>query len=281
MNNELIEQIKANVPLVYEAGYNKCLKENPPGATEEELQEKYEEGYNNGHEDGKTEGFEEGKVTEHDTLWDALQAEGRRTNYYAGFYGRYWTDKNFYPKYDMKPIDAYMMFRYNQCTELFDRLDECGVTLDFSECNSLQYCFANNKSTRIGVINASKSTNMHYVFYQSYDLKKIEKFIVSENTPYQSTTFNNCNNLEELYIEGTIGQQNFNVQWSKNLNTKSIVSIIEALSTETEGLTITISETAVNNMIFPFTSDRSGITYNSWSELESTKTNWTIILKDK
>lgn len=60
MNNELIEQIKANVPLVYEAGYNKCLKENPPGATEEELQEKYEEGYNSGHEDGKTEGVEEG-----------------------------------------------------------------------------------------------------------------------------------------------------------------------------------------------------------------------------
>ena len=58
--SEKLAKIAENVPKVYEAGYNKCLEENPPGATEEELQEKYEEGYNSGHEDGKTEGVEEG-----------------------------------------------------------------------------------------------------------------------------------------------------------------------------------------------------------------------------
>lgn len=58
--SEKLAKIAENVPKVYEAGYNKCLKENPPGATEEELQEKYEEGFVNGETSGHAAGFEEG-----------------------------------------------------------------------------------------------------------------------------------------------------------------------------------------------------------------------------
>ncbi len=227
------------------------------------------------YESGYKVGFEEGKAAEYDVLWDSLQDEGRRDNYSSGFYGRYWTDTNFYPRYDMKPTDAYMMFRYNQCTELFDRLNECGVTLDFSECGSLQYCFANIKSTRIGVINASNATNMHHVFYQASHLKKIEKLTVSENTPYQSTTFNGCNALEELIVEGVIGKPNFNVQWSTKLNRTSIESIINALSATTSGLTVTFSKEAVNNAFGIDIDDESTYT-EEWNTLRNSKANWTF-----
>ena len=81
-----------------------------------------------------------------------------------------------------------------------------------------------------------------------------------------------------MNVEGVIGQNGFDVHWSTNLKTASIVSIVEALSDSTSGLSVTLSQTAVNNMVFPFTSERTGITYGSWSELEGTKTNWTISL---
>ena len=126
---------------------------------------------------------------------------------------------------------------------------------------------------------ASNANNTQNMFSSCTSLKRIPKLIVGANTGF-ANTFNGCEALEELYIEGTIAKNGLNLQYSQNLNTKSIVSIVEALSTTTEGLTITLSETAVNNMIFPFASDSSGVTYNSWSELESTKEKWTIVLKD-
>ena len=66
------------------------------------------------------------------------------------------------------------------------------------------------------------------------------------------------------------------MQWSTKLSGASIVSIIEALSTTTSGLSVTLSQTAVNNMTFPIVGNKG--TYNSWTELEQSKTNWTISL---
>lgn len=58
---EKLLEVAENVPKVYEAGYNKCLEENPPGATEEELQAKYWEGVADGQALGFGEGYSKGE----------------------------------------------------------------------------------------------------------------------------------------------------------------------------------------------------------------------------
>jgi hypothetical protein len=65
-----------------------------------------------------------------------------------------------------------------------------------------------------------------------------------------------------------IGQKNFNVHWSPKLSKASIESIINALSSTTSGLTVTISKTA-KEAVF---------TTEEWATLIATKPNWTISL---
>jgi hypothetical protein len=73
-----------------------------------------------------------------------------------------------------------------------------------------------------------------------------------------------------------IGQ---NIDFAQSpLSTKSIVGIFEHLSESVTGNTLTLKQTAVDDMVFPFTSEQSGITYYSWDELVETKANWTISL---
>lgn len=43
--SNLIITIKENMPKVYQSGYDKALRDNPPGASPEELKAKYDEGY--------------------------------------------------------------------------------------------------------------------------------------------------------------------------------------------------------------------------------------------
>ena len=88
---------------------------------------------------------------------------------------------------------------------------------------------------------------------------------VDENTLFTST-FIQCNALENLTIDGTIGQNNFNLKDSTKLSKASIESVIDALSTTTSGLTVTFSKTAVDNA---FTADE-------WAALKATKSNWDI-----
>jgi hypothetical protein len=65
-------------------------------------------------------------------------------------------------------------------------------------------------------------------FQGCQSLHTIEAFRVSEDSMFDST-FRNCFSLENLTIEGTIGQNGFNVQWSTKLTHDSLMSIINAL----------------------------------------------------
>ena len=53
-------------------------------------------------------------------------------------------------------------------------------------------------------------------------------------------TFLNCIALENITIEGTIGQNGFDIHWSTELTAESIDSIVRALTTTKTGLTITL-----------------------------------------
>lgn len=81
-------------------------------------------------------------------------------------------------------------------------------------------------------------------------------------------TFKDCSELEELPVSGTLKTNGFDVHWSTKLNKTSITSIINALSSTTSGLTVTISKAA----------KEAAFTDEEWAVLEATKPNWTISL---
>lgn len=250
--SELLTTIAKNTDKVFNAGYSKCLKENPPGASEEELQSKYNEGLSEGREQGKAEGVEEGKKAEYDAFWDVFQNNGEPANYYYAFACGTFTDANYKPKYPILTTE--------------------GVT-------TATGTFYNSNITDIKVPFICKSTRLYQTFQTCTSLRRIPELNLLEATTF-SNAFTQNYALEELNVTGTIGQSGFDIHWSTNLKTASIVSIIEALSPseDVNGLSVTLPKTAVNNMVFPFTSERTGITYNSWSELEATRNKWTISL---
>jgi hypothetical protein len=193
---------------------------------------------------------EAGKQAEYDAFWNAFQLNGSRNDYrYAFSYTQSWTDELFKPKYPITSLgnnNSVGMFMYNTT------LTDTKVPIKIASYGSSKGDAANT-------------------FFQCNQLKKIRKFIVDENTTFRQA-FNFCSSLEELNIEGVIGQNGFDVHWSTKLNKASITSIVNALSTTTSGLSITLSLTAVNNAF------EGGSTGAEWLALAGTRSNWTINL---
>ena len=170
------------------------------------------------------------------------------------------------------------MFAESNITDLVGILEECGVTLDFSQTTNIYMTFYWCTSlTRVGVVDTRACTNdtqtLYYLFGQDEKLKSIELLKLKDDgsQPF-SNTFSGCINLEELRIEGVIGQNGPNVSQCTKLSKASITSIIDHLSTTTSGLTVTLSKTAVTSAFGSTTSEE-------WLNLIATRSNWTISLK--
>lgn len=196
--------------------------------------------------------YEAGQKAEYDKFWDNYQDYGNRTYYESVFRGnRGWTKDNFYPKYDIKPVGSAPQMFYAWESEdkhsmsLTQRLKECGVVLDTSQATNLQQAFAYGKFTEIPTIDLTSLTDNSSGLFSFYwrTINVIEKLIMNENTPINSNWFAHTN-VEKLTIEGTIGQNGFNVSSCKKLTTASLLSILTALSkdsTVASGKSITFS----------------------------------------
>ena len=111
--------------------------------------------YNAGYEKGKAEGG--GGDTFYDAFWDDFQRNGVRTDYKDTF-DENWTGNSFYPKYDLKPTstNGEKMFNYfgrytsEPYFNLKERLEECGVVLDFSGCTTIHGVFEQARITDVG-----------------------------------------------------------------------------------------------------------------------------------
>ena len=117
---------------------------------------------------------------------------------------------------------------------------------------------------------------MAFILEKTLLLYLLKLILKEDGSQSFSSTFSKCDELENIVIEGVIGKNGFNVSACTKLSGASIVSIIEALSDTTSGLTVTLSQTAVDNMAFPIVGNKG--TYNSWTDLEQSRTNWTISL---
>ncbi len=182
--------------------------------------------------------FEDGKQAEYDRFWDNLQKNGAKISYSYAFYSDMWSDDNYNPKYDI------------DCSGL--------------ATHSIFYA---NKITDTKVTIICRGTTLNTTFTSAYILKSVRRMVVDETTKY-NRVFEGCSALENIIIEGTVGQNGLNLQWSTKLSHDSLVSIMNCLSTTTSGLSVTLSSTAVNN----------AFTAEEWTALEQTRPNWTISL---
>lgn len=231
-------------------------------------------------------GYGAGKEAEHDAFWDAFQGATRR-RWSSSFQYECWNDTTFYPKYDLVISgDAASLFRYCGITDLEGRLNECGVTLDTSECTNLNSAFGEcNLITAIPPIDVSKCTASNAttgLFAGCISLKTVRKFIVSEETQF-SNTFQNCPLLENIVFEGVIAHD-LAFAKSTKLTRASIESIVNHLSDTVSGKTLTLSKAAVDREfegISPgdFTTIVPGSESVDWySMVNIGKPNWEIIL---
>ena len=187
-------------------------------------------------------GYKVGKAAEREEFWDVLQSKGNPTRYYWRF-AYSWNDNIYNPKYDIVGVNA--------SNALGNTFYTSGIT-----------------DTKVAIDATRVPTGLDATFYWARKMQRIRKLIITENTTFKQS-FVDCSALISIdEIEGAIGQNGFNVRWSTLLNKASIENIINALSTTTSGLTVTLSQTAVNN----------AFTTEEWETLEATKTNWNISL---
>ncbi len=182
--------------------------------------------------------YETGKQSEYDSFWDSYQDSGNRVNYNHAFANPGWKNDVLKPKFPIVPTLANSLFlncRYNgDITEQ--------VTLDFSNCtNFSNMCGYAYGITRFGVVDTRAASALNAAFYYARGLVTIDKLILKDDG---TQTFNNVfaqnYDLENLTIEGVIGQNGFNVGDAKALTRDSLMSIINALADGVSAKTCTL-----------------------------------------
>ena len=232
-----LHTIAENMQKVYDAGANTGGGGN------------YDEGYQSGYAEGEA----EGRKSQCDEFWDDFQQNGERTVYSYGFAGVGWSDENFKPKYNIAPVGntASYIFAQTRITNLKRILEDCGVTLDFSQVTTMNYPFQGSNITDVGVIDVRSMSELKYFLFGSRSLKSVEKLVLRDdgsqilNATY---TFGNCESLTHMLVEGVIGQNGFDVHWSP-LDIESLVSIMNALqdkTTDTSGTVWKVTLGAAN-----------------------------------
>ena len=222
-------------------------------------------------------GEKAGKKTAYDEFWDSYQESGTRTDYVAGFGGRGWNDKTFKPKYDITPIYAENLFQNAQISNLKQALIDCGVELDMSNVYQAQYFLRSSTITVMPKIDTTGMKNITSLLSYASSLTTITKLILKDDgSQVASNTFAGATKLVTMIVEGTIGQ-NFDLSPCTKLSKESITSVINALSSTTTSMKLTLSKTAVNNAFGINVDDAT--TYPEGSEyynLRHSKDNWTI-----
>lgn len=217
--------------------------------------------------------YEAGMKAENVAFWDAVQNYGNRDTYNYAF--AYWDKFEYiHPNHKIVPTNAsgcYAMFLSNKGikkieAEYFDFSQKPrGTSAATSYGYTFNSCSYLEEIEDIGLV---PEFDYSSTFGQCSKLHTIAKIRVDENTKF-SNTFNGCTVLQNITIDGTIGQNRFNVQWSTKLSADSLKSIIQALSSTTTGLTITLPTTAQANYEAVYGE-------GSWSTLTATRSNWTI-----
>ena len=173
--------------------------------------------------------FDAGKQAEYDAFWDALQDYGNRKIYNYAF--MYWNCEYIRPKYKIAPTDGRMpqMFQSNKSlkkveAKYFDFSNlPIATTATYGNYYTFQACSSLEEIEDIGM----PSDFYNNTFHDCGKLHTIAKLGSKESTTF-SNTFFGCSSLENITIDGVIGN-NFDIHWSEKLTPESLMSIIGAL----------------------------------------------------
>lgn len=228
--------------------------------------------YEAGVEEGKAAGYDEAALAH----WNAITANGTRTVWldYSPFgYADYSAVE--FPKPVVITGDVARLFRLYKGNK-FPRKNDIDMTGVTNVSGTFSFIYGGELRVLpdygIPALDAYSGT-----YQQSPVIEEIEVLRCHENTQF-SRTFENCTWLHEIRIEGTIGQNGFDIHWSIELSRESIESIINALSDTTSGLTVTLSEAACKKA-FNVPDDEDIFSGSGmFCDLVLSKSNWTIAL---
>ena len=225
--------------------------------------------------------YENGQKAEYDRVWDAIQTKGNEAmSYDYMFNSASWNDTTFRPKYDIKPSynGAVGLFGSNcRITDLEAALQKANVRLITELGGNYNESLRGSKLTVIPEIDLRKCTGTYEAF-SGENLHTIRKILSSETTNWSTYAFSRSANskLANIEIEGVIAKT-ISLQYQSLLTKASITSVMNALSKDITGQTITLNKTAVNNAFGINVDDES--TYPEGSEyytLRHSKDNWTF-----
>ena len=234
----------------------------------------YDAGYAKGQAEGGDttaaydEGFEAGKKAEYDAFWDSAQKNGTASiNYYYAFANlEFWTQERI-EKVKYKHLIT------NNLTATFN--SNASIT-DLS-------MFSFEPPRRSDGTYDKVTTS--FCFSSCYNLVKGMPinfdYLKKDNNP-----FNACYALQEFDVSGTIDFDGVNFSASKELNKSCTKNLINALSTTTEGLTISFSKIAVKKAFETSAGANDGDESAEWialagdpnADIDGIRPNWTISL---
>lgn len=258
---------------------SKCVELEDGTAIEEypdKIDEVYDIGYFDGDSDGFNNGFDEGKLDEYDDFWDRYQNYGNLKNYLYTFSGISWQTENFKPKYDIVLTSSAVKTFYRcYVTNIKNSLLESGVTLTF-ETDDMEHMFYYARTRGLPAIQAQSS--LKGAFYGCMFLETLDALVLNCNG-YETTDFTDafygCSSLVNITIDGEIKAGGLSFGSSISLSKESITSVINALSSTTEGLSVSFSRFALDKA-FGIDIDYVSTYTEEFVNLLNSKPNWSI-----
>lgn len=244
-----VKQMADGIETVQVYSYNAGHSEGIAEGIKEGKSIGYAEGKTDGVEEGKNEAYSEiqdlnaeleqtlygtdtGGKSFYDEFWDSVLNENTMRNFQNLFAGWGWNDTTFYPNKDIIVSGGRGdgMFARSNITNIKQRLIDCGVKLDLSKCTNLYQTFLYSTTSELPEISALNSTTFQQTFSDCAKLVTIDKLILkSDGSQTWASAFHNTQTIENIVIEGVIGQNGFNIQQCTKLTHDSLMSIINAL----------------------------------------------------
>ena len=176
------------------------------------------------------------------------------------FSGKGWEDDIFKPPYPIKATYGYGMFYASGISDTV-------IDVDFSKATYMTLAFSQSLIKHIKTVDLSNSAQCNRIFFYSRSIETIERIVFAEKNASYTECFSMCEKLKNITADGII-TKSISFSDSPLLTEASIRSIINCLSKDVAGQSLTLSKTAVNNA---FTTDE-------WNSLAATRNNWTISL---
>lgn len=177
---------------------------------------------------------EAGQKAEYDRFWDAYlhnTAGGTNCGEYA-FSGNRWNADTFRPNKDVVPgVASQLFFWHNRNGTPYDlqaHLDSLGVKLDLSKSTYFSDTFQYAGITRVGVLDTRSAASVGSLLTWCTHLVTVDKLILKDDGSQTFTGNNGTTKLENIVVEGVVGQS-WNVSQSTKLTHDSLMSIINAL----------------------------------------------------